>query len=79
MAVDLVTGAIAGETVVECSHMHLGSCNGKGFKMFVNGCKGVSKMYLVVHLISLALKGKGLTKEYASHHSVHWVTSLEHF
>jgi len=44
--------------------MHAGTCNGKGFSQFVMGCKGVYKMYLLVHLIPLlTLKRKKLMQK----------------
>lgn len=45
--------------------MHAGSCNQKGISQFIQGCKGVYKMYLLVHLIPLlVLKRKKLKDKY---------------
>ena len=46
--------------------MHNGSCNMKSLSQFVEGCKSVYKMYLLVHLIPLLLfKRKKLKQKYS--------------
>ena len=48
----------------KCAEMHPGSCNMKALSQFREGCKGVYKMYLLVHLIPLlTLKRKKLLKK----------------
>jgi hypothetical protein len=48
----------------KCQQMHAGTCNMKSFSQFKEGCLGVYKMYLLVHLIPLlTLKRKRLIKE----------------
>jgi hypothetical protein len=57
--------ALGGITQNEkCSQLHPGSCNAKAISQFTMGCRGVFKMYLLVHLIPLlTYKRKKLAKE----------------
>ena len=49
----------------KCEQLHSGSCNMKALSQFKEGCKGVYKMYLLVHLIPLiTIKRKKLIKKY---------------
>ena len=49
----------------KCHQMHAGSCNLKALSQFTEGCKGVYKMYLLVHLIPLlTFKRKKLIAKY---------------
>jgi len=41
-----------------CPELHAGNCNLKALSQFTEGCKNVSKMYLIVHLFPMILKRK---------------------
>jgi hypothetical protein len=60
----------------KCEQMHAGSCNDKALSQFLMGCRGVYKMYLLVHLIPLlTLKRKKLMEKYKTHYLVLWLKS----
>ena len=61
MTQDFVKEAIQNPThPYKCSQLHAGNCNLKALSQFTEGCKNVSKMYLIVHLFPLILKRKKL-------------------
>jgi hypothetical protein len=48
----------------KCNLLHEGNCNVKALQQFAMGCKGLYKMYLLVHLIPLILfKRKKVAKQ----------------
>ena len=49
----------------QCHQLHPGNCNVNALQQFALGCKGVYKMYLLVHIIPLILfKRKKMVKQY---------------
>ena len=56
----------------KCHQLHDGNCNVKALEQFMMGCKGVYKMYLLVHIIPLILfKRKKIVKQYTVIYSDH--------
>lgn len=64
MTPDFILGCLRNPLENEtCSQLHAGSCNMKGFSQFIQGCQGVYKMYLFVHLIPLLVLKRKKLKE----------------
>lgn len=61
---EFITRAIMDPTAIQtCAQMHDGSCDGKAMSQFGEGCKGLYKMYLLVHIIPILMFKRKKTME----------------